>query len=59
MLEFTLRPESTGDTGPRTVQDGELEKKQFMKLLLEIKALLLESDTEATDEVGKLIKNMK
>jgi len=59
MLEFTLRPESTGDIGPRTVQDGELKKEQFMKLLLELKALLLESDAEAADEMGKLIKNMK
>jgi len=47
------------DIGPRTVQDGELEKEQFMKLLLELKALLLESDAEAADEMGKLIKNMK
>ena len=59
MLEFALRPESTGDTGPGTVQDGELEKEQFMILLLELKALLLESYAEAADEVGKLIKNMK
>ena len=56
MLEFTLRPESTGDTGPRTVQDAELKKEQFMKLLLELKALLLESDAEAVQLVDDLEK---
>jgi len=65
MLEFALRPVSTGDTGPRTVQlVDDLEKlpgtgKYAGKIRIIKDYNSNYKFDEAADEVVKLTKNMK